>query len=93
MKVMDILVNGSSEEKHEFGFRILDLNGNGELEYWEFKEAITQIIGLWYSMTGTSSKYIYMNNHLVHIYIYIYCMSVELISSRYLDITFMEILL
>ena len=66
--MMDTLVNGTSAEKHEFGFRILDINNNGLLEYDEFKEAITQIVNLWYTMTGNNS----IDVHVIYIYIYIY---------------------
>ena len=54
LETMEMLASGSQEQKSEFGFRILDLNGQGQLKFEEFKQAINEIVRLWYALTGST---------------------------------------
>ena len=35
-RIMDILCNGSDQERHEFSFRLMDTNEKGQINFQEF---------------------------------------------------------
>jgi len=51
--IMDTLINGEEDEKHEFSFALLDIYDSGYFNFEEFKEIISKIIAHWCIMTGS----------------------------------------
>lgn len=51
--IMDTLINGEEDEKHEFSFSLLDVYDSGYFDFEEFKEIITKIIAHWCIITGS----------------------------------------
>lgn len=51
--IMDTLINGEEDEKHEFSFALLDVYNSGYLGFEEFKEIITKFIAHFCIITGS----------------------------------------
>ena len=51
--IMDTLMNGDEDEKHEFSFSLLDIYDTGYFDFNEFKEIISKFIAHWCSLTGS----------------------------------------
>lgn len=54
--IMDTLINGEEDEKHEFSFALLDIYDSGYFNFEEFKEIISKIIAHWCIITGSQVK-------------------------------------
>ena len=54
--IMDTLINGEEDEKHEFSFSLLDIYDSGYFDFEEFTEIITKIIAHWCIITGSQVK-------------------------------------
>lgn len=54
--IMDTLINGEEDEKHEFSFALLDVLNTGYLGFEEFKEIITKFIAHFCIITGSQSR-------------------------------------
>ena len=54
--IMDTLMNGDEDEKHEFSFSLLDIYDTGYFDFNEFKEIISKFIAHWCSLTGSQVK-------------------------------------
>ena len=54
--IMDTLINGEEDEKHEFSFALLDIYDTGYFNFEEFREIISKIIAHWCIITGTQVK-------------------------------------
>ena len=53
---MDILCNGSEEERHQFSFRLMDERNRGVIEYQEFQNYFTKVIKHWSSLVNKQIK-------------------------------------
>lgn len=51
--IMDTLINGEEDEKHEFSFALLDVYDTGYFDFEEFREIISKIIAHWCIITGS----------------------------------------
>ena len=51
--IMDVLCNGTDDEKNQFSFALMDENGNGSLSFQEFYEYISQVISHWSSLINS----------------------------------------
>ncbi len=54
--IMDTLINGEEDEKHEFSFALLDVNDNGKFTFEEFQEIISKFIAHFCIITSSQSK-------------------------------------
>jgi Ca2+-binding EF-hand superfamily protein len=54
--IMDTLLNGDEDEKHEFSFALFDVSDCGYFGFDEFKEIITKFIAHFCIITGSHSK-------------------------------------
>ena len=54
--IMDVLINGEEDEKHEFSFALLDIYDTGYFDFSEFREIISKIIAHWCIITGSQVK-------------------------------------
>jgi len=54
--IMDTLINGEEDEKHEFSFALLDIYDSGYFNFDEFKEIISKIIAHWSILTGSQVR-------------------------------------
>lgn len=54
--IMDTLINGEEDEKHEFSFALLDVNDQGFIRFPDFKEIMTKFIAHFCIITGSHSK-------------------------------------
>jgi len=43
-RIMDILQNGTEDERNQFSFALMDSSGNGSISFIEFYEYFTQVI-------------------------------------------------
>lgn len=50
---MDILCNGTEDEKSQFSFALMDINGNGLISFEEFYQYFNQVIGHWSSLINS----------------------------------------
>ena len=51
--IMDVLCNGTDDEKNQFSFALMDENGNGSLSFQEFYDYISQVISHWSSLINS----------------------------------------
>ena len=60
---MDVLCNGSEDEKHMFSFALMDKNYNGEISFDEFYDYFIKVISHWSSLINShvrvSRQYMY----------------------------------
>jgi len=52
MKYLDILLNGDSDEKNEWTFKLIDQNRKGWFDLDDLKALIVSIVNLWLSFSG-----------------------------------------
>jgi Ca2+-binding EF-hand superfamily protein len=54
--IMDTLINGEEDEKHEFSFSLFDVYDTGYFDFEEFREIIGKIVAHWCIITGSQVK-------------------------------------
>ncbi len=50
---MDVLCNGSEDEKHMFSFALMDKNYNGAISFDEFYDYFIKVISHWSSLINS----------------------------------------
>lgn len=51
--IMDVLCNGSEDEKNQFSFALMDNNENGTITFEEFYDYFSQVISHWSSLINS----------------------------------------
>lgn len=54
--IMDILCNGTEDERNMFGFALMDLNGNNIISFVEFHDYFSQVIRHWSSLINSNVR-------------------------------------
>ena len=54
--IMDILCNGTEEERHQFSFRLMDLQDRGWINFQSFLNYFTKVITHWSSLINKQIK-------------------------------------
>ena len=49
---LDILLNGSDDEKNEFTFKLIDIQKKGFFNIEDFKSLILSIVNIWLMFSG-----------------------------------------
>lgn len=52
MKYLDVLLNGSAQEKNEWTFKLIDLDKKGFFTVADFSALFESLVHVWVSMTG-----------------------------------------
>ena len=55
-KIMDVLCNGTDEEKNQFSFALMDDQRNGYINFREFHSYFTKVLSHWSSLINTHVK-------------------------------------
>ena len=50
---MDVLCNGTEDEKNQFSFALMDANGSGNITFQEFYDYFSQVISHWSSLINS----------------------------------------
>ena len=53
---MDVLTNGTIEEKAAISFRIVDIDADSILSFPDFQTAVLSVLEMWYTMTGSQVR-------------------------------------
>jgi Ca2+-binding EF-hand superfamily protein len=53
ISIMDVLCNGTEDEKHMFSFALMDQNYNGEISFDEFYDYFFKVISHWSSLINS----------------------------------------
>lgn len=53
---MDVLCNGTGEEKNQFSFALMDDQRNGYINFREFHSYFTKVLSHWSSLINTHVK-------------------------------------
>ena len=54
--IMDVLCNGTEDQRNQFGFALMDANGNGSISFDEFYNYFTNVIQHWSSLINSHVK-------------------------------------
>lgn len=53
---MDILCNGTEDERFQFSFRLMDMNDKGYIDFNEFVNYFTHVVKHWSSLVNKTIK-------------------------------------
>ena len=55
-QIMDVLCNGSDEDKNQFSFQMMDLHGTGYIDFREFRTYFQNVLQHWSSLVNSHIK-------------------------------------